>query len=170
MFLELIITPTIVIREQRYSLVYRVKYFESLNNFNVCCRCTHDTPSRIPLIWRCPEETQAPTFHPTTVSVPAILVLLIFLFYIFIGAFLFSSTSGWSFLDSIYFCFITISTIGVGDILPQSSELYAQLQLFACCLYLIMGLIIVSMCFSLMQEEVTNKCRQIANNFGLARH
>lgn len=133
-------------------------------------RCTHDTPSRIPLIWRCPEDTQESVTHPPIVSVPVLLVLSIFVFYICIGALIFSSTNGWSFLDSLYFCFIAISTIGVDDKLPQSSEFHAQLQLFACCMYLVVGLIVVSMCFSLVQEEVTNKCRQIANNIGLAKH
>lgn len=137
---------------------------------HICFRCTHNTPSRMPLIWRCPEDGQESTIHPTTVSVPALLVVSIFIFYICAGAIIFSSTSGWSFLDSIYFCFITVSTIGVGDKLPQSSEFHAQLQLFACCLYLIVGLIVVSMCFSLVQEEVSNKCRQIADNIGIARH
>lgn len=133
-------------------------------------RCTHDTPSRIPLIWRCPEETQESVSQQTTVSVPALLVVSIFVFYICSGALIFSSTSGWNFLDSVYFCFITISTIGIGDKLPQSNEIHAQFQIIACCLYLIVGLIVVSMCFTLVQEEVTNKCKQIANNIGLTRH
>lgn len=154
------------------SLICKCYHCNSLSssNFLFCFRCTHDTPSRIPLIWRCPEDNQEPTTHPTSVSVPALLVVSIFIFYISAGALLFSSTSGWSVLDSIYFCFITISTIGVGDKLPQSSEFNAQLQLFACCLYLIVGLIVVSMCFSLVQEEVTNRCRQIADNVGIAKH
>lgn len=134
------------------------------------CRCSHNTPSRIPLIWRYPEDSQEPTSHPTTVSVPALLVVTIFLLYICTGALIFSSTNGWSFLDSIYFCFITISTIGVGEKLPYSNEFHAELQLFACCMYLIVGLIVVSMCFNLVQEEVTNRCRQIANNIGLGRN
>lgn len=124
----------------------------------------------MPLIWRCPEEIQDSTTQSTTVSVPALFAVSILLLYICAGAIAFSSTNGWSFLDSIYFCFITISTIGVGDKLPQSNEFHAQMLLFACCLYLIVGLIVVSMCFSLVQEEVTNKCRQIATNIGLTRH
>lgn len=153
------------------SKVYLLNFLFTLSLMYICLyfRCTHDTPSRIPLIWRNSEDTQESTIHPTTVSVPTLLVASIFVFYICAGAVVFSSTTGWSFLDSLYFCFITISTVGVGDKLPQSSEFHAQLQLFACCLYLIVGLMVVSMCFSLLQEEVTHKCRQFANNIGLAK-
>ncbi|KAJ8923073.1 hypothetical protein NQ315_001625, partial [Exocentrus adspersus] len=133
--------------------------------------CIHDTPSRIPLIWRPPEGRRSPTPPPIqTPSVPAILVLVIFVSYLCAGAAAFSSASGWGFLDAIYFCFIALSTIGVGDKLPQSTEFQAQMQLFACCLYLFLGLVVVAMCFSLVQEELTVKCRQIANNMGLLRH
>ncbi|KAJ8983993.1 hypothetical protein NQ317_008698 [Molorchus minor] len=133
--------------------------------------CSHDTPSRIPLIWRPPESRRSPTPTPSTSpSVPAILVLVFFVSYVCIGAAAFSSASGWNFLDAIYFCFIALSTIGVGDRLPQGSEFHAQLQLFACCVYLFVGLVVVAMCFSLVHEEVTLKCRQIAHNMGLFRH
>ncbi|KAG5890758.1 hypothetical protein JTB14_016496 [Gonioctena quinquepunctata] len=139
-------------------------------NEHVVCT-THDTPSRIPLIWRPPElDRPSPTPSVTTPSVPALLVVIIFLSYVCIGALAFSSSSGWSFLDAIYFCFIAISTIGVGDRLPQTSEFYNQVQLFACCIYLFLGLVVVAMCFSLVQEEVALKCRQFANNVGLLRN
>ncbi|XP_023017150.2 uncharacterized protein, partial [Leptinotarsa decemlineata] len=140
-------------------------------NEHVVCT-THDTPSRIPLIWRPPEpnmRTSTPILAVPSPSVPAFLVVTIFFSYVCLGAFAFSSSSGWSFLDSIYFCFIAISTIGVGDRLPQSPEYHNQIQLFACCVYLFLGLVVVAMCFSLVQEEVTVRCRQIANNVGLVK-
>ncbi|KAJ8972621.1 hypothetical protein NQ314_000077, partial [Rhamnusium bicolor] len=135
--------------------------------------CTHDTPSRIPLIWRPPEARRSPTpssLSQTSPSVPAIIVLIFFISYVCIGAAAFPPPVAGAFLDAIYFCFIALSTIGVGDKLPQSSEFQAQMQLFACCVYLFLGLVVVAMCFSLVHEELTLKCKQIANNMGLFRH
>jgi hypothetical protein len=132
---------------------------------------SHDTPSRIPLIWRpneCPGSP--PPSQPTSPSVPASLVLIIFFSYVCVGAAAFASASGWSFLDATYFCFIALSTIGIGDKLPQSGDAHAQLQLLACCLYLFLGLVVVAMCFSLVHEEISTKCKHIANNMGLLRH
>uniref|UniRef100_A0A6P7HCA0 Potassium channel subfamily K member 18-like n=1 Tax=Diabrotica virgifera virgifera TaxID=50390 RepID=A0A6P7HCA0_DIAVI len=132
-------------------------------------RCTHDTPSRMPLIWR-PPETKNSSSQPPSPSVPALLVPIIFITYVCAGAFAFSSTSSKSFLDAIYFCFIALSTIGIGDTLPQTTDFHVQLQLLACCVYIFFGLVIISMCFSLVQEEVTYKYRQIANNLGFIKN
>lgn len=51
---------------------------------------------------------------PSSVVRPVPIWLCVFLVisYIIAGAFLFSSWEKWSFLDSAYFCFITLTTIG----------------------------------------------------------
>jgi potassium channel subfamily K member 18 len=38
--------------------------------------------------------------------------------YICGGAIIFGEWEGWHFLDGFYFCFITLSTIGFGDMVP----------------------------------------------------
>ena len=38
-----------------------------------------------------------------------------------LGAFLYHSQEGWSFFDSLYYCFITLSTIGFGDYVALQS-------------------------------------------------
>lgn len=44
--------------------------------------------------------------------VPIWLCVFLVVSYIIFGAFLFSQWEHWSFLDSAYFCFITLTTIG----------------------------------------------------------
>lgn len=44
--------------------------------------------------------------------VPIWLGIMLVVVYIFGGAFLFSKNERWNFLDSVYFCFITLTTIG----------------------------------------------------------
>lgn len=41
--------------------------------------------------------------------------------YIMLGALLFKSWEGWDLLDSSYFCFISLSSIGFGDLVPGES-------------------------------------------------
>lgn len=45
--------------------------------------------------------------------VPIWLGVILVVAYIFGGAFLFAGWEEWSFLDSVYFCFITLTTIGL---------------------------------------------------------
>ncbi|KAL1494975.1 hypothetical protein ABEB36_010473 [Hypothenemus hampei] len=141
----------------------------------------HDTPSRIPLIWRPPDKNGISTFSATSKecappshqpSVPIILVVIFFFSYMGIGAVCLANTDAWTFLDAIYFCFLALSTIGVGDKLPDinyKSDVEGQFHVFACCLYIFLGLIMLATCFSLIHEELTTKCRQLANNLGLVR-
>ncbi|XP_049826302.1 potassium channel subfamily K member 18 [Aethina tumida] len=144
------------------------------NDDNEHVSCSHDTPSRVPLIYRSEESNgrsgspSGSTSHSPTV--PASLVLLFFVSYVAMGAAAFVSASGWSFLDATYFCFLALSTIGIGDALPQNGDVHAQLQLFACCAYLFLGLVVVAMCFSLVQEELSVRCKQFANSVGIWRH
>lgn len=146
-----------------------------------------DTPSRMPLIWRPPGDQYRPSTPPFRCSeqgssstapedtrVPISLVLLVLTGYICLGATVFAAWEEWTFLDGAYFCFITLSTIGFGDLVPGKSFQTAdtqngQLQLVACCAYLLLGLVLIAMSFTLVQEEVIAKCRQIALYIGILK-
>ena len=39
-----------------------------------------------------------------------------------LGAVLFHTQEGWSFFDSLYYCFISLSTIGFGDYVALQNE------------------------------------------------
>ena len=46
-----------------------------------------------------------------SVRIPLHVILISFILYICLGAYMFSAWEGWEFLDGIYFCFVTLSTI-----------------------------------------------------------
>lgn len=107
-------------------------------------------------------------------GVPVALVLLVLAGYICLGAAVFAAWEGWTFIDGAYFCFVTLSTIGFGDLVPGKSfqgtdTQNGQLQLVACCGYLLFGLVLIAMSFSLVQEEVVSKCRHAARYVGLLK-
>jgi hypothetical protein len=103
------------------------------------------------------------------ITVPISITLFILLSYVIFGGVLFKTLEGWSLLDGVYFCFITLSTIGLGDFVPGNSinDTKSEAKLFGCSLYLLMGLSLISMCFNLMQEEVSAKSRKLAVRLGI---
>uniref|UniRef100_A0A182IWM1 Potassium channel domain-containing protein n=1 Tax=Anopheles atroparvus TaxID=41427 RepID=A0A182IWM1_ANOAO len=55
----------------------------------------------------------------------------------------------WGVLESLYFCFTSLGTIGFGDLMPKGNV--AQ---YAASAYIIVGMAVVAMCFSLIQTEL----------------
>lgn len=52
-------------------------------------------------------------------NLPISVAITILIVYIFIGATVFNIFEEWSFFESFYFVFISMSTIGFGDFVPQ---------------------------------------------------
>ncbi|GAB0097115.1 hypothetical protein DMENIID0001_127140 [Sergentomyia squamirostris] len=147
--------------------------------------CPHDTPSRIPLIGSKaaggrlasdPNTTSNPQTpmeesenSPLSPQVPFTFILVILASYIGFGTIIFSLWENWSFIDGAYFCFVTLSTIGFGDLVPRHTLRGPELQLIACCTYLILGLVLVAMCFSLVENQLMWRCRRVAVRLKLTR-
>lgn len=93
------------------------------------------------------------------VRVPVTLCVVILLTYICSGAILFSRLEDWSLLEGSYFCFVSLGTIGFGDLLPGKNT--EEISLCACSAYILTGLALVAMCFSLVQDEVITLFRFI---------
>jgi len=47
--------------------------------------------------------------------------VIIFFTVLFTGALVFGHIEGWEFAESVYFCFVTLTTIGYGDYTPQTT-------------------------------------------------
>ncbi|KAF2356739.1 Potassium channel domain [Trinorchestia longiramus] len=94
----------------------------------------------------------------SSVNIPITVSLVILFALLYGGTELFQSFEDWDPLTSFYFCFISLTTIGFGDIVPGSSvTAEKRLNFIYCSLYLMFGLALLSMCFNLMQEEVVHK-------------
>ncbi|KAK3927097.1 Potassium channel subfamily K member 18, partial [Frankliniella fusca] len=101
------------------------------------------------------------SYDPQTVTVPVTLCLAIMVSYVCGGALLFAQWESWNLLDGSYFCFISLSTIGFGDIVPGGTVYSEKVEMsfIFCSMYLMLGMALIAMCFNLMQEEVIHKMR-----------
>ncbi|CAD7088939.1 unnamed protein product [Hermetia illucens] len=151
--------------------------------------CPHGTPSRIPLLSSsgkingmemenqeimCDgegENNKEAALEPcnSPPQVPITIVLFILVSYISIGTVVFSLWENWSIIDGAYFCFVTLSTIGYGDFLPLKTFHGPDIQLFACCAYLLLGLVLVAMSFSILETQLMWKCKRIAVRLKLTK-
>ncbi|XP_052860247.1 potassium channel subfamily K member 10-like [Anopheles cruzii] len=81
--------------------------------------------------------------------VPISVCIMILISYVTLGAVLFHKLQPWGILESLYFCFTSLGTIGFGDLMPKGNV--AQ---YAASAYIIVGMAVVAMCFSLIQTEL----------------
>ncbi|XP_066902924.1 TWiK family of potassium channels protein 18 isoform X2 [Halyomorpha halys] len=137
-----------------------------------CCLCTGCQLSRPSKEIKVEGATESVTFEdgsdessiydPQSVTVPITLCLAIMVGYVYGGAILFGKWEKWGLLDGAYFCFISLSTIGFGDIVPGDmirKDEGIELRFIFCSMYLMLGMALIAMCFNLMQEEVVHKIR-----------
>ena len=83
-------------------------------------------------------------------NLPISIAGIILVIYIFLGAVMYLLWEDWNFLDAFYFVFISISTIGFGDITPAHHKYFIISSV-----YMFMGLALVSMCVNVGIEFFT---------------
>lgn len=82
-------------------------------------------------------------------DIPVSFALFLLVTYMMFGAVVFSIWEGWNFFDSLYFVFISMSTIGFGDLVPQHPK-----RMIGTFIYLLFGLALTSMCINVVQEKI----------------
>lgn len=95
-------------------------------------------------------------------DVPFFLILLVvFAYVLVVGLIVRVWETEMSPFDAIYFCFITVTTIGFGDIVPKHPNYFMLTSLF-----IISGMAIMSMAFKLSQSRIVviySKCIECVN-------
>ena len=105
----------------------------------------------------------------TREMVPISVVLLLMTGYMILGSMMFSPWEKWDFMTGFYFCFVTLTSIGFGDIVPGAgaTDWDSDEKGVLIVLYLVFGMSLLAMSFHLIQEEVKHKCRKIGIKLGL---
>jgi hypothetical protein len=71
--------------------------------------------------------------------------LIVFIFFFLIPASIYSHIENWSFLNAFYYCFISLTTVGLGDYVPGDSEIQQHRHLYKIfsIMYLIVGVMVM---------------------------
>ncbi|XP_025268344.1 uncharacterized protein LOC105259493 isoform X2 [Camponotus floridanus] len=94
-------------------------------------------------------------------NLPISVAIVILLAYIFIGATLYYMWEEWSFFESFYFVFISMSTIGFGDYVPQN-----PVYMMCSIVYLVFGLALTSMCINVVQVMLSDSFKHATQKIG----
>ena len=84
-------------------------------------------------------------------NLPPIVAILITVVYIFCGAVMYKLWEDWTYLEAFYFVFVSISTIGFGDVLPEHPTYF-----LASFIYLLVGLSLVAMVINVIMIVVSD--------------
>ncbi|KAF7638933.1 hypothetical protein Mgra_00001455 [Meloidogyne graminicola] len=93
-------------------------------------------------------------------EVPVLVVFAILLLYIAFGGVLFAILESWTYMDAFYYCFVSLTTIGFGDFVPDRHE-YIVIML----LYLGIGLAVTTMCIDLVGVQYIQKIHYFGRKF-----
>jgi potassium channel subfamily K member 18 len=95
-------------------------------------------------------------------NLPISLAIFILLAYMIVGALVyFSWESSWTLFESFYFVFISMSTIGFGDYVPEH-----PMYMMCSIVYLIFGLALTSMCINVVQMKLSDSFRMASTKIG----
>lgn len=94
-------------------------------------------------------------------NLPISLALSILIIYMLIGAAVYNLWEEWGFFNAFYFVFISMSTIGFGDLVPDH-----PMFMMASIIYLIFGLALTSMCINVVQIKISDTFRMASAKLG----
>ncbi|XP_065085993.1 uncharacterized protein LOC135707996 [Ochlerotatus camptorhynchus] len=94
-------------------------------------------------------------------NLPISIAIFILAAYMLFGATIYYTWENWSFFEAFYFVFISISTIGFGDFVPQH-----PIYMMCSILYLIFGLALTSMCINVVQLKISDSFRHASAKIG----
>ncbi|XP_047483720.1 TWiK family of potassium channels protein 7-like isoform X1 [Penaeus chinensis] len=90
------------------------------------------------------------------VTVLTVLCLLVGI--IALGGCIFAPLQRWTFMDAFYFCFITTTTIGFGDLVPDVGKTWS---LMGCTLYILVGPVFTSTVIELVRRQYASSWEQM---------
>lgn len=105
--------------------------------------------------------------HRVSILFILLLCVSVLLGYVCLGSYVVSKWEKWRFLDSFYFCFLTLTTISFGDSRAHKTgklERFNQKTEWFCSFYILFGMALTSMFFNILHEEISHRFKRWKRN------
>lgn len=146
---------TIISASQAHNISSNKDKTQSLSFLRDCdsISCT-DTDSKVSL-------------RGFSILAPVALCLCAIFTYIFFGALVLYQLEGWNPIDGVYFCFMSLSTIGFGHLAPgvMLKNGASTGTVWFCSVYIMTGLALTAMCFNVLHDEIVHRLRHQDKSF-----
>ncbi|KAL0818354.1 hypothetical protein ABMA28_008832 [Loxostege sticticalis] len=109
----------------------------------------------------CTDTDSKVSLRGFSILAPVSLCLAAIFTYIFFGALVLYQLEGWSPIDGVYFCFMSLSTIGFGHLAPGATQKNGASTgtVWFCSIYIMTGLALTAMCFNVLHDEIVHRLR-----------
>jgi len=91
----------------------------------------------------------------------AVFSLVLLCAFLSFGALLFTLWEDWTFFDAFYFCFITMTTIGFGDIVPDIKIGEKTAYMLVCTIYILVGMAFTTTIIELVRRQYAESWRKM---------
>ncbi|XP_052752017.1 potassium channel subfamily K member 18-like [Galleria mellonella] len=109
----------------------------------------------------CTDTDSKVSLRGFSILAPVSLCLAAIFTYIFFGALVLYQLEGWSPIDGVYFCFMSLSTIGFGHLAPGATQKNGASSgtVWFCSIYIMTGLALTAMCFNVLHDEIVHRLK-----------
>lgn len=100
-------------------------------------------------------------------EVPISLSILLIIAFLYSGNYFFHKTEDWSMTTSFYYNFITLTSIGFGDLVPgkeQDNLIEADIRLMLCSIYCFLGLAVLGTCIVMILDGIKREVARLIKN------
>ncbi|XP_031625702.1 uncoordinated protein 58-like [Contarinia nasturtii] len=102
------------------------------------------------------------SMHGLSILAPILLCLSMMIIYVLFGALALIRLEEWTFIDAIYFCFMSLSTVGFGDMRPDMHKESTTTTWF-CSIYIMCGMALTAMCYNVLHQEIAHRLRTVVD-------
>lgn len=107
-------------------------------------------------------ESHASSMHGLSILAPICLCMGMMVVYIVFGALVLNRLEEWPIMDGVYFCFMALSTIGFGDLMPGLRK-DSSATLWFCSIYIMSGMALTAMCFNVLHDEIMHRIKHVVD-------